>query len=204
MNRRDALRLLAAGATLPLLPHTLLALRQARSAIDTVAGQRTLNAHQNATITAIAEMIIPKTDTPGATDVGTAQFIDLMLTEWYEQSDRDRYLRGLDEVDARTQSLFLKDFVACSQTQQSEIMTWMGERIAEELEQEREHEQANLDDPGTREVPESFYLMTRRLTLTAYYTSEAGATDERHFEMIPDRFDGCIEVHSERGGPERQ
>jgi len=202
MNRRDALRLLAAGAVLPLVPSSLLArsLRQARSMVDAAGGLHTLNAHQNATVAAIAEMILPKTDTPGATEVGTAQFIDLMLTEWYGQTERDRFLKGLGEVDARTQSLFSRDFSACSVPQQAEIMAWMGERIAEELEQEREHEQANVDETGTREVPESFYLMMRRLTLTAYYTSEAGATDELHFEMIPDHFD----VKSDQEGPVRQ
>jgi len=33
--------------------------------------------------------------------------------------------------------------------------------------------------------------MLRHLTLTAYYTSEAGATDELHFEMIPGGYQGC-------------
>jgi hypothetical protein len=204
MNRRDALRLLAGGAALPLVPQSLLALREARAVLDSTGAPRTLNPHQNLTVSAIAEMIIPKTDTPGATDVGTAQFIDLMLTEWYDQADRDRFLRGLDEVDARTRSLFSKDLIACSSAQKAEVMAWMGERIAQELDQEREHEQANLDDTGTREVPESFGLMMRRLTLTAYYTSEAGATDELHFEMIPDRFDGCAKVQSEQVGSARQ
>jgi hypothetical protein len=40
--------------------------------------------------------------------------------------------------------------------------------------------------------------MLRRLVLTAYYTSEAGATQELHFEMIPDRYEGC--AAPEEGG----
>jgi hypothetical protein len=33
--------------------------------------------------------------------------------------------------------------------------------------------------------------MFRQLTLTAYYTSEAGATQELHFEMVPGDYNGC-------------
>jgi hypothetical protein len=45
--------------------------------------------------------------------------------------------------------------------------------------------------------------MLRRLTLTAYYTSEAGATEELHFEMIPGRHAGCVEIETSKR-PESQ
>jgi hypothetical protein len=45
---------------------------------------RTLNPHQNATVTAISEIIIPQTDTPGAKAARVNEFIDLILTEWYD------------------------------------------------------------------------------------------------------------------------
>jgi hypothetical protein len=46
--------------------------------------------------------------------------------------------------------------------------------------------------PGRHDSnPGNFYLIFRDLTLTGYYTSEAGATQELHFEMIPDHYDGC-------------
>jgi len=71
MNRREALRLLATGTALQLAPHNLLAvLREARRLVDTPAAPRTLNAHQDSTVKAMAELILPRTDTPGATHVG--------------------------------------------------------------------------------------------------------------------------------------
>ena len=42
----------------------------------------------------------------------------------------------------------------------------------------------------------SFYSMLRQLTLTAYYTSEMGATKELHFEIIPDSHNGCAPLSS--------
>ena len=51
-------------------------------------------------VSAVADIMIPRTDTPGAVDVGVPGFIDLMLRDVYTQADRDRYLAGLAEFDA--------------------------------------------------------------------------------------------------------
>ena len=190
MNRREAIRLLAAGIALPVAtPSAIAMLREARAVVGTGATLRTLNAHQEATVKAMAEMILPRTDTPGATDVGACEFIDLILTEWYDDSERSRFLKGLADVDAHTQTLFGKDFVECSPQQQAEILIALGEKMVAETEVTRNPRPARGD--WSSRSNENPYSMLRRLTLTAYYTSEAGATSELHFEIIPDHFDSC-------------
>jgi hypothetical protein len=201
MERREALRLLATGAVLQLAPSNLLAvLREARKQVETQTAPRTLNAHQEATAKAMAELMIPRTETPGATDVGATGFIDLMLTEWYDEQDRARFLNGLADVDLRTHALFGKKFVDGSPHQQAEILKWLGEKMTAEAE--------SLPWQRGRSSPalaKNFYSMFRRLTLTAYYTSEAGATAELHFQVIPDSHDDCAEAPpSARGGPANQ
>jgi len=191
MNRRDALRLLAAGAAVPMAP-SLGVLRKARALFAAESTLRTLNSHQAATTKAITEMILPRSETPGAADVGTTEFIDLMLTEWYEEKERSTFFGGLAEVDAHSQSLFAKDFVDCAPIQQTEILRWLGESMQEKA--ERRDSSAFLTG-APPEAGEDFYPMLRRLTLTAYFTSEAGA-DVLHFEMIPGHFDGCSPLTS--------
>lgn len=105
MDRRDAVRLLGALAAVPFLPQsaeaaTALAQRVHR-AVQGGARFRTLNAAQAALVTRIAELIIPATDTPGATDVRVAEFIDHILTDWASEAERQRLLDGLRELDAR-------------------------------------------------------------------------------------------------------
>jgi hypothetical protein len=203
MNRREAIRLLAAGATVPLVPGSLLAaLREARALVGTQVVPRTLNSHQNATVKTMAEMIIPRTETPGATDVGASEFIDLMLTEWYDDGERNRFLNGLADVDTRSRTLFGEEFIGCSLAQQAEILTELGEKMTEET--ERARDKASADSGSEPEANESFYSMLRRLTLTAYYTSEAGATGELHFEIIPGRYDGCVPAQSDKEGAARR
>lgn len=193
MNRREALRLLATGAAMQLGPQKALALmREARAVLAVQTTPRTLNARQYATVKAMAEMILPRTETPGATDVGASEFIDVMLTEWFEEVERMRFLNGLADVDASSQALFGKSFVECSAVQQGAILNALGEQMNEDSERQREYDQrTESTEPG-----ENFYLTLRRLTLTAYFTSEAGATQELHFQVIPDRHDECAEAPS--------
>jgi hypothetical protein len=196
MDRREALRLLATGTALQLAPRNLLAvLREARRLVETQAAPRTLNPHQAATTTAMAELILPRTETPGATDVGATEFIDLMLTEWYDEQDRTRFLNGLTDVDLRTNALFGKNFVDGSPDQQAEILAWLGQKMTTEAEASPRQRVSSSPVLST-----NFYFMFRRLTLTAYYTSEAGATAALHFQMIPDSHAECAEVPLEKGG----
>ncbi len=195
MERREALRLLATGTALQLAPGNLLAvLRGARRLLDTQVSPRTLNAHQFATVRTMAEMILPRTETPGATDVGASAFIDLMLTEWYDEQDRARFLNSLSEVDLRTKALFNANFVDASPAQQAEILIALGEEMAGSAGRIRD----GADSASQTDA--KFYSMLRELTLTAYYTSEAGATEALHFQIIPDSHDGCAPLPSAKGG----
>lgn len=199
MDRREALRLLATGTALQLAPRSLLAaMREARKLVVASSAPRTLNAHQDATIKTMAELILPRTDTPGATDVGTSEFIDLMLTEWYDDEDRTRFLDGLAEVDLRAKALFGRSFVEGASEQQAAVLTWLGQKMTEDA------EVAPRPRRGSRGVSRNFYSIFRSLTLTAYYTSEAGATQELHFQMIPDSHDGCAAIPSAKGGAEHK
>ena len=61
---------------------------------------------QRATITAIAEQIIPATDTPGATDAGVPRFIELMVADWFDDTERQLFMTGLAEVESRAEGSF--------------------------------------------------------------------------------------------------
>lgn len=200
MKRRELLRLMATGAAFQLAPRQwTVVLGEVRALLASPSSARTLNAHQEATVKALAEMILPRTDTPGAADVGAAAFIDLILTEWFDDADRKRFLAGVDDVDVRSNALFGKGFVDCQPIQQSQILVDLGEKMARDV--------AALGDQSTPEgdlpVDPDFYVMMRRLTLTAYFTSEAGATEELHFEVIPGSYEGCTSNPSERKEPKQ-
>ena len=127
MQRREALRLLASAAALPLLSRKAFSMFQAvHEQLPEQAVMRTLNPHQNATVTTIAEIIIPQTNTPGAKAARVNEFIDLILTEWYDDEEKSIFLTGLTDIDSRARDLFGKDFIDCGEKQQVEILRGPG------------------------------------------------------------------------------
>ena len=176
LDRRQALRKLAAGglgaATAPLWsqrltdlalahadPHT----RQAASASAAAAWTpRLLDAHQNATVTAISELIIPQTDTPGAKAARVNEFIDLVLFE-AGPAERREFLRGLAWMDARSRELFGADFVSATPDQQTALLTILSSR-------------ANTS--AGDQLGRDFFDSIKSLTVTGYYTTEIGLRQE--------------------------
>ena len=49
-------------------------------------------------ITKLADVIIPRTDTPGAIDVGAHEMVDKMVGEVYPEEARDKFRSGLKEL----------------------------------------------------------------------------------------------------------
>jgi hypothetical protein len=190
LDRRAALKFLAAGTAVSAMsPQLLAAFRGIHANLPQAPALKILDAHQDATVTAAAELLLPATDTPGAKSARVNEFIDHILADWYSDEDRKRFLDGLSDMDARSQKLFGKDFVALSSEQQAEVFQILGNELALAL------EALATAPPGYRgEAPEpenNFYVMFRDLALTGYFTSEIGATQALHEVIIPGRYDGC-------------
>jgi hypothetical protein len=173
------------------------AFREIHSGFGTVPVLRVLSAHQDATVTAMAELIIPATDTPGAKAVRVNEFIDHIVAEWYSDGDRARFLAGIADVDARTQVLFHRNFVDASPIEQSDVVRALGEEMARAT---HALSAAPAGYRGSSPEPEgNFYLTFRQLTLTGYFTSEVGFTQQLYREIIPGRFDGCVPISPATG-----
>jgi Gluconate 2-dehydrogenase subunit 3 len=193
MHRREALQLLAGAAALPLLSRDAFSLfHQVQDQLRAASALKTLNPHQDATVTTIAELIIPQTETPGAKAARVNEFIDVILTDWYDDQERSIFLNGLADVDARSRDLCGKDFVDCSAKQQTQILT----ALDEELTKVREAVVPGTMRRRLRLKPEekNFFYMMKQLTLVGYYTSEVGSEQELHYEIIPSSHAGCAKI----------
>ena len=183
MNRREAL--LALGGVAVLADPLFAAGRSLRGRLGHGA-LSVLDPHQNATVVTIADLIIPATDTPGATAAKVNEFIDLCLGEWFDADERKRFLDGLAELDARSNKRFGKDFTACAPEQQTEMLQLLDAEVAA---------LRDADKQGLHREPspsQRFFGNMKRLTLLGYFTSEVGQTEELHNPIIPGRYDGCV------------
>lgn len=127
----------------------------------------------------VAEIIIPKTDTPGAKDAGVPGFIDLMLKDCYKKEDQDRFLEGLTAFDEEAKKAYGDTFIYCKPEQQVELV-------------KKTHDAAVAEAKTNREAKRPFILMTKELTLLGFFTSEPGATQVLQYEAVPGAYHGCV------------
>ncbi|HEY4133364.1 MAG TPA: gluconate 2-dehydrogenase subunit 3 family protein [Gemmatimonadaceae bacterium] len=98
MDRRSLLKSLAAAGAVALLPDAdaFAAWTRVASGVRVANG---LSDAQLARISTIADALLPRTDTPSATDVGVPAFVDVIVSENYTDADRAACVANLDAID---------------------------------------------------------------------------------------------------------
>jgi hypothetical protein len=186
VGRREAVRRLALGglasAALPAWAEALVAIADERShgqrAVPTGEWKPTLlDAHQDATVTAVSELIIPATDTPGAQAALVNRFIDGVLAAAAEPEQRE-FLRGLRFLDGRSRQLFGADFVSARPDQQTALLTILSSE-----------QNTAVED----EIGRDFWRVVKAMTVAGYYGSQIGLQQELGDDgrMFFLEFEGC-------------
>ena len=171
MERRDVLRALGAAAAFTLMPRT------AQAAWETVAAApharpRVLIDDRSALVASLADAIIPRTDTPGATDVGVPAFIDVIVAEYYGDEERTAFLAGLDAIVARVKSGGAGSVAEMTPDAQDALLD-------------------SLDKPADRQAPDArAWSKLKGLVVHGYFTSEPVQKDVLKTVIMPGRFDG--------------
>ena len=182
MERRELLRAMGAAAAFSLLPRTVEA-AWATVAASPRASLRAMTARQNALVGAIADMIIPRTDTPGATDVGIQAFVDVIVAEYYADDERAAFVAGLDAMDAQAKTTAGAPFADLPEPARATMI--------EALERASDR----------RTEPARTYWRLKGLVIHGYFTSERVMKDVLKVEVMPGRFDGAAPIPVKRGSP---
>ena len=185
INRRDAFKAIALGSAGLVSP---------TSVADGLTAQVQSHAHrkltvqkaipwrprlfsdaQNETVTLIAELIIPETDTPGARAAKVNEHMDFVLSEETPEV-RETFLKGLNWVDRKSRERFGADFRQISPEQQLSILTAMASDVTSQ------------DQVGNQ-----FFEDIKRRTTFAYYTSEIGIHQELKYQgnAVLSEWPGC-------------
>ncbi len=179
MHRRDLLRAFSAATALALLPHeSLAAWTRVASGTPPANG---LSAEQLALVAAVADTLLPRTDTPGAVDVGVPAFVDVIASENYSEADRAAFVSGLDGLATQLASAAGVPFVQLSPEYRGMGIEAM-ERVADR-----------------RTEPGRTYWRLKGLVVHGYFTSERVMKDVLKVEIMPGAFDGSAPMPLARG-----
>lgn len=128
----------------------------------------------------LAKMIIPATDTPDAIAAGVHHFIDATVGQ-FNDTQQARFLRGLEEVNARASIEASDGFLRADAATR--------ERIVAQLDREA------FGSAGGN----TFFREFKELALIGYYTSQEGASRELALPAGPGDCRGCVSL-MESGG----
>ncbi len=178
INRRDLVRAaLLAGAASALGP--AFSFGQSINATTTPAAQGEngaafltdpnwkaafLNEHQNETLIALSDVIIPATDTPGAKEALVNRFLDLLLSVEPAKS-QEEFVEALSAMDSASQEQFGKDFRALVLSDQIALLSpWAYPT----------HTSGWMDREVKPEPVHAHFEKLKGLIASAYYGSEIG------------------------------
>ena len=133
----------------------------------------------------LAEVIIPRTDTPGAKDAGVEEYIVHALIEIVPKKTFNNFVDGLKELEGIAKKRFGKAIIDCSMEQIESLLN--------DLNTELKMPGGELLRKIDRKLRgESFFDTLRELTIVGYCTSEVGATQGLAYDHIPVNFLPCI------------
>jgi gluconate 2-dehydrogenase gamma chain len=134
---------------------------------------RFLNEADFKTISRIADLIIPATDTPGAIQAGVPEYIDLVISR--EAEHQALVADGLRWLDAHR-------FREVGEKEQLAILEPLCEAVDEQRIQGR-----NVQ----------FFALIKRLTADGYYTSKTGLIDELGYKgnTVRASYPECVHEH---------
>lgn len=128
----------------------------------------TFDAHQNETVVALTDILIPATDTPGAKDAKVNRYLDLLLTDGPGEQ-RESFLAGLAWLDRYSREQKGNTFRALSRDAQTDIVRALSE--------------PNAPKPGA-----AFFSQAKRATVSIYYATEAGHRELNKGGRVPKSF----------------
>ena len=134
-------------------------------------------AHEWATVTMLADIIIPKDEKSGsASDAGVPEFIDFTMTD---RPDMQTPMRGgLRWLDTTCRKRFNKEFIDLAAADRTAIL----DEIA-------------YPKKATPEMSQgaTFFTSLRNLVATGFYTSKTGIADLGYMGNVPTVWNGCPE-----------
>jgi hypothetical protein len=170
ISRREAIRRAALLAGVVLSSEWLSVVDRAASAAQGLS----LTPAQGTMVGAIADRIIPRTDTPGAADVGVPAFIDLLYGQFMTEAERKMLTDGLAEVEAAARSAHGASFSTLTADRQDAVLRGI----------------ARAEEGRDR----GFFRLIRSATVLGYFTSEEVGKNVLHYDPVPGRYDPCIPI----------
>jgi len=186
MKRREILKYTALLTGAAISTPLLLSLESCKSdntALTNTDSLRFFDKNQMNLIKHIIDTILPKTDSPSASEVGVHFTIDQMVGEVYNEEDQKTYAANFSKFTE-----FLKNevkdlpFQKLEESKKIDILTGL----------------STSENPDLTDAKEGF-LALKQQTIAYYLSTEEIATNYLNYLPVPGQYEGCITLESVGG-----
>ena len=193
MERRDLLKMIVAGTGFAMVGGNALAY-QLKSPVALSDTQ--FNADDVMLFNEVAEVILPRTDTPGAKDANVGLMAMILANDCYTKTQRTAFSEGLKQVNSLSQKRFGKAFLLLDGKQKQALVQQMDEQAKAHNDKLKMFYVGST--PFDRDSKESdpvphFFTLIKQLTIFCFFTSKEGATKVLRYEAIPGKYNGDLE-----------
>ncbi|MBN28140.1 MAG: Twin-arginine translocation pathway signal [Alteromonadaceae bacterium] len=181
MNRRELLKMIAAATGTAFVSANAMA--YVTLPMKTI-NQTAFSKDDVAFFNEVGEVIIPRTDTPGAKDVNVGYMMAVMVTDCYTPAQQAAFKEGIASIKALAKSTYGKDFLLLNTDERTRLLASLND------EADVFNRKAKLaNDDAEKPMPHGFTLI-KQLTLFTFFTSKEGANKVLRYVAIPGRYDG--------------
>lgn len=185
MDRRSALKKtgLLAGAAVA-MPTILSLLQSCENEPRLTWKPEFFTKEEATTIGTLVEMILPRTDTPGALDVKVDVFIDKVISQTYDQEGQQNMRNEITTFNNRCKEKFGTIFASLDVSKRNEIL-------------KAEEKSSGKFNPGIwgatigNQEPIGFYRSMKSMAIWAYFTSEEIGEKVLSYDPIPGNYEPC-------------
>ncbi|NAS11489.1 gluconate 2-dehydrogenase subunit 3 family protein [Poritiphilus flavus] len=188
MDRRSAIRntglLAGASVTLP----TFLSLLQSCKRETRLDWEPEFFTRDEAkTISTLVDMILPRTETPGALDVKVDIFIDKVIARTYEEQDQEAMRKAIADFNEDCLKNHGSVFNDLNESEKIKVL-------------EAAEKSSGKFNPGIwgitigNQEPVGFYRSMKAVAIWAYFTSREIGEGVLSYDPIPGNYNGCLPV----------
>lgn len=209
MNRRELLSMIAAFTGAAMVGGQRVMAYQ-----PTTTGPDIFAPEDAAFLDEVAEVIIPKTDTPGAKDAGVGAFMTVYVSDCFTADEQADFRAGLEALKAEAQEKYGKPFLDLTPGEKQEFLqaasveaAGQARLVADALAKQKQDEAQQTNDAAdadtqlnvvAADMPKlHWFTPIQQLTLFGFFTSEPGATQVLRYEAVPGEYNGDLPYNGE-------
>ena len=182
MKRREAIEKTGWILKSALLSPGVINFLQSCSQKKMMPGLLVLSAYEFELLNSLADLIIPKTDTPSASEVQVVRFLDLLLHDVFDEKNKDGFISGLREFNANCRDQIGRAFLDLDESTKIQYLSDVDEEVMG----------ANYED----EVP--FYYTFKQLCVRIYFSTEEGVKQNLDYQPIPGAYQGDVKLENNK------